>query len=301
MSPAVSVVIPFRDVTEYLPAALASIAAQTFSDLEVLLVDDGSSVPYDPPPAGGLPVRTFRREPAGVSAARNFGAREARGRWLAFLDADDTTHPTRLARQLAQLEAAPRAVLAYGNLTFVDAHGAPLGKDLKVQHGLARLPDGDCRAALTRRSFVMPSSLLIRRELYLELGGFDEKLSYAEDWDFAVRAAQAGPFVADQEPLGLYRRHGACVTLQGKRQAHRDLVVERVLALVPESERASARAYLAGQDRAENAFLALGQRRLFSAARELAAAFVTSPAAASHVLGARVASFSARARRGRPR
>lgn len=298
MTPRASVVIPFRDVIAYLPAALDSLVAQTERDFEVLVVDDGSTVEHTDalvaPWKDRLNIRFLRRAPAGVSAARNAAVREAQGEYVAFLDADDAWLPDKLASQLARF--GNDAILSYGNVRFIDAAGCPTGKDLKLQVGLAELPSGDCRAALARGNFVMPSTLLMRRADYLDLGGFDEAIGYTEDWELAVRAVARGPFVAHQEPLTLYRRHGASVTLSNKNRAQRQVVADRALALVPAGERDAARAWLSGQDAAEDAFLAISGRRFGAAALHLARAFWTSPGSAAHVVRARVASFAAKRR-----
>src|SRR5262245_39908172 len=102
--PNVSVVIPSYNSAAYLPAAIDSVLAQTARDLEVIVVDDGST--DDTPDVVaryGPPVRGIRQANAGVAAARNRGIAEARGRYIAFLDADDTWEPVKLERQLGEL------------------------------------------------------------------------------------------------------------------------------------------------------------------------------------------------------
>ena len=117
--PALSVVIPVYNGAAFLPACLASLAAQTRHDFEIVLVDDGST---DGSAAiaqafarqdGAPPLRLIRQDNSGVSAARNRGIAEARAPLIGFLDSDDTWEPQKVARQLAVMEREPGVVLSY--------------------------------------------------------------------------------------------------------------------------------------------------------------------------------------------
>lgn len=175
-----SVVVPVYNGERFLRAALDSIVQQRRPPgctLEVLVVDDGSqdgSLAL----AGdyGAPVRCLTGPHAGQCAARNRGARAARGRYLAFLDADDRWLPGKLARQLQLLEQDPSldAVFAHVRQFLSGRPGAtlPSGHDILPGHH--------------------PGTLMIRRATFLRLGGFAEDLRAGEFIDWYLRAREQG-------------------------------------------------------------------------------------------------------------
>lgn len=125
----VSVVIPAYNAEQYLRVALSSVISQTHRDLEVIVVDDGSTDRtgavcrelVDPR------IRVVHQPNRGLAAARNTGIRQARGTYVAFLDADDLWHPDKLAHHARHLAAAPEVGLSYSRAGYIDAAGAPLG------------------------------------------------------------------------------------------------------------------------------------------------------------------------------
>jgi glycosyltransferase involved in cell wall biosynthesis len=208
--PVVSVVIPTRDRRDLLGAALSSVLGQSGVDLEVLVVDDGSSDGT----AGmvtGLQdgrVRLLRREhPGGVSAARNRGIGEATGGWIALLDDDDLWAPDKLARQLDAAEAGGRA-WAYAGAVEIDHDGRLLG-------GAPPLPPEDLVAGLRRRN-LMPagaSNVVVRADALSHVGAFDEGLRHLADWDLWLRLAGTELPSCAPEPLVAYRIHALQATL----------------------------------------------------------------------------------------
>jgi len=158
--PAVSVVIPTRDRRDLLGAALSSVLGQSGVDLEVLVVDDGSSDGTAEMVTGLRDgrVRLLRRERAGgVSAARNRGIAEATGGWIALLDDDDLWAPDKLARQLDAMEAVGRA-WGYAGAVEIDADGGLLGgapppppDALGLDHFTILLPDPDALETVCTR------------------------------------------------------------------------------------------------------------------------------------------------------
>ena len=127
--PTVSVVVPTYNRAELLPRALDSIIGQTFSDWEIVLVDDGSidgtselAATYERQ-LGSL-FRFIRQDNQGSSAARNLGIDESRGEFVAFLDSDDEFFPTKLERQLELFRRRPKLGFVYSDYTFVELDGA---------------------------------------------------------------------------------------------------------------------------------------------------------------------------------
>ena len=211
--PRVSVVIPTCNRAGSLPRAVGSVLAQTWTDFELLIVDDHST---DETPAvtarfADGRIRSFRHERnSGQSKALNTGIEHARGEYVAFLDDDDEWLPGKLAAQVALLDAAPPAVgLVYCWRDELDEAsrrriGTPrltLGGDI-FEHALAlHLP-------------VSPSSWLVRRSTARSVGGFDEALRRAKDVDFMSRICARGwhvDFVA-QVALLKYRHAGGQMT-----------------------------------------------------------------------------------------
>lgn len=200
----VSVIIPHYNRPEFVRAALMSIHCQTIKPAEILLVDDGST------PENQQKLRTLSDlatiiiipRNVGVSKARNFGAQNAKGEWLAFLDDDDSWLPDKQERQIRYLEAHPEVKALGGGATIRTSEGReeywgerPTYR-ITVAHAL-------CHTAS------MSPSLLIRRDVFLELGGFDSSLHHMEDYELGIRLLAAGHethFLG--EPLFVYNRGG---------------------------------------------------------------------------------------------
>ena len=206
--PLVSVVVPTHNRARLLKRTLRSILDQHVSDLEVIVVDDGS-IDDTPSVAGGADTRVQvlrNKEPAGVSAARNRGIAAARGDWIAFCDDDDLWSPDKLARQLTAAERS-RAHWAYAGDVNIDDR-------LRVLSGG---PPPEPEAVLTLLPRWNPlasggSNVIVRSEALATVGGFDPALRRTEDWDLWIRLARTGPPACVCEPLVAYRFHIGNVT-----------------------------------------------------------------------------------------
>lgn len=196
-------VVPAYDAAGFLPAALESVFAQDFPDFEVVVVDDGSRDATPAVIAGyAARVRSFRQDNAGVAAARNRGVRESRGRYVAFLDADDSWRRDKLSRQLAALRRQPAARASASAFDVTDESGV-------VVERRGGPFEGPVLEVLVVEGNLLgtPSSMLCERELLLELGGFDPRFSQCADWDLWIRLAQATSVAMLPEPLVCYRQH----------------------------------------------------------------------------------------------
>lgn len=199
----VSVIIPTYNCSHYLVNAIDSVLAQSFQDFEILVVDDGS---FDETPAVmrryGPPLRYIRQANGGVARARNRGIAESRGRYVAFLDADDTWYPYKLERQLAALKAYPGHGVCYSDYIVVDSALIPI-TDRHESHLPANL-----ESLLTCGNVVGSiCTVLAERTLFDEVGGFDPELSQCADWDMWVRLALRSRYLYIDEPLATYRQH----------------------------------------------------------------------------------------------
>ncbi len=219
-APAVSILTPAYDVARYIGATVDSVLAQGFPDWEMLVVDDGSRDGTAEVVAAreDRRIRLIRQENAGVSAARSRAMAEARGEAVMFLDADDWLAPDALERLLVALAAMPAAIGAYGGYAVMAEEAKPGDAPLRLK--LGPLLSGDLlERLLVQNLFVNGGHLLLRREAILAAGPFLPHLRYGEDWEYWIRLALQGPFVAveDAEPVLFVReRQGSAY----RRMAH---------------------------------------------------------------------------------
>lgn len=178
---------------------MESALAQTFSDLEILVIDDGSTEDIEAAlrPLSSDPRLTLLRRPhasGGPSIPRNDGLARARGNLVAFLDSDDIWYPEKLALQVAYLEAHPECALVAARCRYVGADHR-IWPENGLQNGYREL---------LHQNFIGCSMVLVRAENVRAVGGFDPTVSYAEDWDLWLRIAQYHPFFVLSDILGDY-------------------------------------------------------------------------------------------------
>lgn len=206
----VSVVIPAYNAEESIDETLRSVRAQTHGNLEIIVVDDGSTdttLALAQRHAASDPrIQVIHQSNGGVASARNAGWHQARSAFIAFVDADDLWAPTKIERQLRALQAAgPRAGLAYAWTVRIDANGV-VGRSFGGTHH-----EGDVLSLILRSNFICcGSNVLVRREALIEVLGFSSRLRAAgfegcEDWLLTCRIAETYPFVNVPEFLVGYR------------------------------------------------------------------------------------------------
>lgn len=231
---AVSVVIPCYNCAPWLGAALDSLLAQTRGDWEAIVVDDGSTdasaqVAGEYAARDGR-IRLVRQPNGGVGAARNTGVREARGRWLVFLDADDLLHAEFIAAMAGAIESNPDAIGSVCQFDLFDARGTGAMRALPGDG--ARVGLGDI---LGGSAWTIHAGM-VGRGLFEKIGGFDTTLKNADDWDFWLRALVHGEFVAVRRTLAHYRQHPAQKSRNFKRIAHHvRLVTDKFRRMHPEA------------------------------------------------------------------
>lgn len=227
--PIVSVVIPTYNRRALLPQAVDSVRAQTFGDWELIVADDGSTDgSADAVEALGDPrVRVLRLPHIGnVASVRNAGVAASRGEWLAFLDSDDVWLPRRLEVQFAAI-GVTSAQWSYAGVELMD----PAGRPVPMRAGTYRAISGSIvREVLTAEAAVSIGTLLVRRALLDEVGGFDENVPGREDHDLALRLAGRAEALAVPETLARVREHPTRMTASTDRPHEQTLrVYERFL------------------------------------------------------------------------
>ena len=223
-APAVSVIMNCLNSSRDLREAMDSLMAQTFTDFEVVFWDNCST---DESPAiaqsYGEKVRYFRGESiVPLGEGRNLALAQARGRYLAFLDCDDLWRPTKLERQVALFEANPRVGLVCTDTEIFD--GKRVFKRLFAETSPQR---GMAFAALMQRQWIFMSSAMVSREALTSLsaekissglgingGWFDQSLNVCEEADVFYRIAHDWELDHVDEPLTLWRVHGANTTFR---------------------------------------------------------------------------------------
>ena len=212
----VSVVIPVHNGERYLAEAIESILSQTFRDFELLIVDDGSTdgsrAVMERYARQDARIRILCQANRGVSAAGNRGLAEARGEWVARLDADDLFLPEKLERQLAFVRRYPDVRIAGTLGHFINGAGRFIG--LVSTDGPFTRAQFEAMTARGEPVFFVHSSTLMHRETVLAVGGYREQFVQAEDVDLWLRMAERGHLLLKMpEPLLLYRLHGASLTM----------------------------------------------------------------------------------------
>lgn len=205
----ISVVIPAFNRAEFLFAAMQSLRRQNTRDMEILLIDDGSTDSLeDVARQYARELRYIRQKHRGQSAARNHGIGEASGEFIAFLDIDDTWAPQQLPRLLDALQLGPEIGIAQGLMCQV-----------------IQTPQGSWQSAPYRMPYL--GSCLFRRWVFDKCGRFDETMAFGEDYDFLFRCWENDvPKVHIDSVSLLYRRHSGNLTT-GKNHAAHVLVIKR--------------------------------------------------------------------------
>lgn len=199
----VSIIIPTYNSSQFLAAAIDSVFAQTFNDFEVLVIDDGSTDnTSETIKQYRDSIRYIWQENSGVSVARNNGIKESKGRYVAFLDADDTWFPNKLERQIAEMKQNPERKVCYSDFQAVDEYLKPFEKKRLYPKSTALVD------LLTQGNLVGSiCTVLCERTLFDVVDGFDSNLSQCADWDLLVRLAMLTDFIFIDEKLVTYRHH----------------------------------------------------------------------------------------------
>jgi glycosyltransferase involved in cell wall biosynthesis len=214
--PFLSICVPAYRAERYLQATLDSVRAQTFTDWELIVTEDGSSDSTEAMvrafaqtvPASVRYERHLKNQ--GLPATRNTGIRSASGAWIALLDSDDLWAPDHLANLVHCAELHPEANFVHAGSLLFDSD---TGKELEV-----RAPSPDAVLAYPRSLYlgeyiVQPSSVMLKKSLWTQVGGFNPAFRYVEDREMWLRCARAGAvFAFTGRNTCLYRKHATALT-----------------------------------------------------------------------------------------
>ncbi|MEO0456164.1 MAG: glycosyltransferase [Cyanobacteria bacterium P01_A01_bin.114] len=231
--PLISVVIPAYNSARTIGDTVQSVLAQTFTDFEIIVINDGSqddtlerlSAIADPR------LRVFSYDNAGVAISRNRGIEKAKGEYVAFLDADDLWVPEKLHDQYQALRENPTAALAYSWTEYIDDSGA------FFRPGMRPSFRGDVYRRLLVSNFLeCGSNPLVRRSALQKVGGFDADLPPSEDWEMWLRLARRYDFALVESPQILYRVSTSSASFDLKKHERSKLkAIEKAFADVPPS------------------------------------------------------------------
>lgn len=202
-SPAVTVLLPVYNAEKYIGLAIESILAQTFSDFELLIINDGSTDTtlkivrsYKDPR-----IRVVSRPNKGLMKTLNEGVRLAQGKYIARQDADDLSAPERFALQVARLDADDSLGMIGSNYIIIDEAGKHVGETQVFTH------HDDLAVAEPVSNQFGHGSIMVRSKLIRRLKGYDETVGYVEDYDLWSRLAQVSRIANTKESLYFWRRN----------------------------------------------------------------------------------------------
>jgi GT2 family glycosyltransferase len=214
----VSVVISAYNSERFVADAVRTVQRQSAPPSEIILVDDGSR-DHTAQIAAALGAAVFSQANAGSAAARHKGARVAQTPWLAFLDVDDLWAPEKLDLQWQALQACPDAGFAFCEYATFNESGIVIPSYLAgnaayrtmqrpmIGPSVVFAARDDLARQLLRENFMLPSGLLVRRDLFLEIGGFDESVRRCEDYEFFLRLLTRTDGVIVERRALFYREH----------------------------------------------------------------------------------------------
>jgi glycosyltransferase involved in cell wall biosynthesis len=239
--PNVTVIMPCYNHAQFLTDSIKSVLRQTYSNLELIIVDDCSSDNsrdlIQALAKTDTRINYIRHElNQGASKSRNVGLRAASGKFIGFCDADDIWESPKLSCQVDLLEKNPDYDVVYCDTIIIDEHGFPTGQRFSQRFPPPKPAAGWLFQHLIVRNFINMQSVLMRKECVQSVGYFDEGIKWVEDWWYWVRLSRSHRFLYSKDPLAKYRVHGRSTNLVQKRGCcvNRYKVYHRILQEYPD-------------------------------------------------------------------
>jgi len=222
--PEISIVIPAYNHARYVEQAIKSVLGQTFQDWELIVIDDGSTddtgkvidaCAYHPR------VTICHQRNRGLSPTLNKGLEMARGRYFNFLPSDDFFHPDKLASQIEFIKTSGELAAVFCDQTPVDSEGDPVEGDAIASWSEVKYTAADeILPKLFERNFIPAPSALINTQVLRNVGGFDESLTYTQDYDLWIRILPGNEIHWLHKKLLYYRWHGENLTFEADEPIH---------------------------------------------------------------------------------
>ncbi|TGN41528.1 glycosyltransferase [Marinobacter confluentis] len=273
--PTVSVIMPTFNRAKFLPQAVGSVLSQSYADLELIIIDDGSTddtVKVLAPFLNDDRVRYFHQENRGQSKARNVGLNQASGEFIAFLDSDDTWATEKLKKQVALISRLPGAAIVHGDEETVNEKGEVISFDNMKRYS------GRITRQLLADNSVSITTALVRRKCFDEMGGFQASHGVADDYDLWLRFSARYLFHYEPGIVASYRVMEDQISSDKRRRfAANEMIIRNFLnqygdSVTPREKRwGLARFYC----RSARYFASVGERK--KAARDIVRAFSNAP------------------------
>ncbi len=235
--PSVSVIIPSYNAERWIKSTIDSVLAQTYSNIEIIVVDDGSTDESVSVISKNYPeIKLITQKNQGVAAARNKGIENASSEWIAFLDADDIWLPNKIRDQFELLATDREAQMAYSAWHVWPSQTPDPDPDLlslleKTRDNSDKFqgPSGWIYPELLEDCHVWTSTVLAKRTLFEQIGKFDATLKIGEDYDLWLRASQSTKILRVAKPLALYRIHPTSLTKSTPSENYQAIVINRAI------------------------------------------------------------------------
>jgi glycosyltransferase involved in cell wall biosynthesis len=206
--PLVSIIIPYYMHEEFIAETVLSAKRQTYPNIEIIVVDDGSPKPPDRALDNISGIKLVRTENLGCPGARNVGFNHSSGEYLIFLDGDDVLLPGAIEAHLAALASSPAACLSFGSVRIIDKDG----REMRAARICAPRKNYFLML-LEHNPIASPGSMLLRRKPFVEVGQYDPNLRYfPDDYELLLRLARRYDFVQHSACVLEYRRHSTNVS-----------------------------------------------------------------------------------------
>ncbi len=203
----VSIVIPSYNRAEYIAATIDSVIKQTFTDWELIFIDDGSTDNTEELVKRYVEadsrIKYFKQKNSERAVARSYGMSLAQGEYICLVDSDDIWYPEKLAKQVSVMDKDASLVLCYAAVDRIDLTGMPVKSAARQYQGYS----GDIYNELLKRNFIPSVTPMFRQQYFIEVGAQRTEFIPYEDWDFWLRLSRLGNFHHIKEPLGAYRLH----------------------------------------------------------------------------------------------